>query len=282
MADRLKKDDLNLAEVDPRTVVEKDSVTTKPKEKEKTQFIYLHKYLFGGGTTFTSHLVHRLGVFDESRNANQSISTSDMPYDNTILRCTKITEKKSRDFGYGLHYQNISPSLLAKIRYPFLTIFKENYFHVLLELNKRSKDRLRDITLVIHDHRDISYRIAPYVKNWTIITIRRTVQEYIQKTYGLDCTFLYHPFYPYPVIRKPKRKGAISISRISFEKNIDKILRANKILGTDNAIKLYGCPSRVYVHNILGGFGGDFNKYYFVCLKNLFLGYLKFWLRQNL
>lgn len=270
MAYRYKKDDVKFVEVDPRIVVEKDFVKTKPNKKEKTQFIYLHKYLFGGATTFTSHLVHRLGVFDESKNTNQSNSASDMPYENTILRCTKITENKRRDFGYGLHYQNIPASLLARIRYPFLTIFKENYFPVLLELNKRSKDRLKDITLVIHDHRDISYRIAPYVKNWRIIAIRRTVQEYIQKTYGLDCTFLYHPFYPYPVICKPKRKGAISISRISFEKNIDVILRANKMLDTDKAIKLYGCPSRVYVHNFLGGFGGDFNKYYYGLFEKSF------------
>ena len=132
--------------------------------------------------------------------------------------------------------------ILAKIKYPFLTIFKENYFPALLELNRRSRDRLGDIALVIHDHRDVSYRTAPYLKNWRLVAIRRTVQEHIQNRYGLDCAFLYHPFYPYPVIHKPKRNGAVSISRISFEKNTDIILKANKILDKVHSVKLYGLP----------------------------------------
>jgi hypothetical protein len=236
---------------------------------EKTQFFYLHKYLYGGATTFTAHLIHKLGAFDNSRNIDHSLATN-ISNANAIFRCAKISERKLREFGYGLHYQNVSPYILAKIKYPFVTIFKENYFYALVELNKRSKDRLKDITLVIHDHRDISNRTVPYVKDWRLVTIRRTVQEYVQRTYGIDCTFLYHPFYPYPIMSKPKRKGAVSISRISFEKNTDIILKANKILDKFDAIKLYGCPSRVYVHSFLGGFQGDFNKYFYGTFEKSF------------
>ena len=182
---------------------------------------------------------------------------------NAILRRTKRSEKKLREFGYGLYYQNVSPSVLSQIRYPFLTIFKEEYFfNVLSDLNRSHRNRLKDITLVIHDHRDISDRAASHIKNWTLVAIRRTVQGYMQKKYGLNCDFLYHPFYPYPLVHKPERRGAVSISRISFEKNIDMIIQANKILGEIDAIKLYGCPSRVYVYTFLGGFQGDFSKYF--------------------
>jgi hypothetical protein len=256
-----RKEDLKLVEANPKTVVRKDFLDIKPEKIEITQFIYLHKYLYGGATTFTAHLIHKLGVFNNSRNINHSYATNVLNA-NAILRCGKISERKLREFGYGLHYHNISPSILAKIKYPFVTIFKENYFHALLELNRRSRDRLKDIVLVIHDHRDVSYRTAPYVKNWRLVAIRRTVQEYMRNRYGLDCAFLYHPFYPYPVIHKPTRKGAVSISRISFEKNTDIILKANKILNKVDAVKLYGCPSRVYVHSFLGGFQGDFSKYF--------------------
>jgi hypothetical protein len=264
-----RKDNLKLVEAKPKIVVQEDFLDTKLEKIEKTQFIYLHKYLYGGATTFTAHLIHKLGVFDNNRNTNYSSATN-ISNANAILRCAKISEKKIREFGYGLQYQNVSPSILGKIKYPFITIFKENYFRALFELNRRSNDRPKDIVLVIHDHRDISYRTAPYVKNWRLVTIRRTVHEYMQRTYGLDCAFLYHPFYPYPVIRKPKRKGAVSISRISFEKNTDIILRANKILDNVDAIKLYGCPSRVYVHSFLGGFQGDFNKYFCGIFKKSF------------
>ena len=40
-------------------------------------------------------------------------------------------------------------------------------------------------------------------------------------------------------------------------------MKANKIpLDSFDAIKLYGCPSRVYVLRFLGGFQGDFSKYF--------------------
>ncbi len=264
-----RKDDLKLVEDAAKIVPQKAFLDMKSEKIEKTQFFYMHKYLYGGATTFAAHLIHKLGIFDNSSNIDHSFAAN-ISNANAIFRCAKISERKLREFGYGLYYQNVSPYILAKIKYPFVTIFKENYFHALVELNKRSKDRLKDITLVIHDHRDISNRTAPYVKNWRLVTIRRTVQEYVQRTYGLDCTFLYHPFYSYPIMSKPKRKGAVSISRISFEKNTDMLLRANKILDKIDAIKLYGCPSRVYVHSYLGGFQGDFNKYFYGTFEKSF------------
>src|SRR5215469_15847091 len=83
--------------------------------------------------------------------------------------------------------------------------------------------------------------------------------------YNLDSLFLYHPFYPYPVTSsktQKEKKGAVSISRISFEKNIDIIIKANNLLRQEDQIKLYGSASRMYVHLFLGGYDGDFNKYY--------------------
>jgi hypothetical protein len=120
-----RKEDLKLVEANPKTVVRKDFLDIKPEKIEITQFIYLHKYLYGGATTFTAHLIHKLGVFNNSRNINHSYATNVLNA-NAILRCGKISERKLREFGYGLHYHNISPSILAKIKYPFLTIFKEN------------------------------------------------------------------------------------------------------------------------------------------------------------
>jgi hypothetical protein len=133
--------------------------------------------------------------------------------------------------------------------------------NILTKLNKR-KDRLDDI-LVIHDYRDISDNVVPHLRGWKLVTIRRTVQDYLKSKYDLSSLFLYHPFYSYPTVSdRFERKGAVSISRISFEKNTDMIIKANKIL-QDKQIKLFGCPSRMYVHLYLGGKKGDFNKYYY-------------------
>ena len=233
----------------------------KESFNKETQFLYLHKYLYGGGTTFAAHLLHQTG-YSKKKNNN-----------NIIFRVTKRTESKLREFGYGLHYQNISIDLINKIRFPFITLFKETYFNAFTRLNGRegrsdsNNNNGSSGILVIHDHRDISDKIVPHLGVWKLVTIRRTVQNYLENKYGLPSLFLYHPFYPYPitVISNPyERKGAVSISRISFEKNIDVIIRANKILQDQQyqPIKLYGCPSRMYVHLHLGGYNSDFNKYY--------------------
>ncbi len=47
--------------------------------------------------------------------------------DNVILRpiSSNKSENRLRDFGYGLHYKNISSKVLRNIQYPFLTMIKD-------------------------------------------------------------------------------------------------------------------------------------------------------------
>ncbi|MGC1929502.1 MAG: hypothetical protein WA667_11045 [Candidatus Nitrosopolaris sp.] len=212
---------------------------------ENTQFLYLHRFFFGGVTTFTAHLFHTLGIVQK-----------------VVLRPSNKSESKLRDFGYGLCYRNISNEAFPTIKYPFLTVIKDDYFHALAKLNDKRR-RLDNIVLVIHDPRDISDRMIPIIRKYKIITIRRTVQDFLMQKYNLDSLFLHHPFYPYPVISKNPKIGAVSISRIGFGKNIDIILKANRHLSSQQSIKLYGCPTRIYVYLYLGGKKGDFNKFYY-------------------
>jgi glycosyltransferase involved in cell wall biosynthesis len=218
----------------------------------KTQFLYLHKYLYGGGTTFTAHLLYQTGYSKKN---------------GIILRITRSTESKLREFGYKLSYQNIAHDLINEIKFPFITLFKQTHLNVLTRLNEGENRSNNDGVIVIHDHRDISDSVVPHLADWKLVTIRRTVQKYLKRKYDLKSLFLYHPFYPYPITvisNLSERKGAVSISRISFEKNTDMIIRANKILhDQQQPIKLFGCPSRMYVHLYLGGQKGDFNRYYY-------------------
>jgi hypothetical protein len=228
------------------------AVSSGLNKEEKTQFLYLHRYFYGGATTFAAHLLYRLAA-----------SSSSKPNYPIIIRVGKgnRSERKVRDFGYGLQYQNVSLDIINKIKYPFITLFKDYYLHVLPKLYEGRYSE--NVVLVIHDHRDISKDMLTYVKKWKLVTIRKTVQEYLKYKYDLDSLFLYHPFYPYPVFTTTTpRKGAVSISRISFEKNTDIILKANRLLDESQSVKLYGCPSRMYVHIFLGGQKGDFHKYY--------------------
>lgn len=64
---------------------------------EETRFLYLHRYLYGGATSFTAHLMLKLAQFRRN---------------NPVLRVGKRSGTKLRNFGYGLYYRNISePSL---------------------------------------------------------------------------------------------------------------------------------------------------------------------------
>jgi hypothetical protein len=213
----------------------------------ETQLLYLHRYLIGGATTFTAHLMYTLAKFRTN---------------NIVLRVGNRTEKKLRDFGYGLSYMNISNTSLVNVRCAIVVIFKERYIHVLDTLNKNIQ-LIYPVVMIIHDHRDISEKAIPFIRNYKLVTMRRMVQKYLKEKYDLDSTFIHHPFYPYPVVIKNARYGAVSISRISFEKNIDIIINANRFLESHQFIRIYGCPSRIYVYRTLGGERGEFGKYYF-------------------
>src|ERR671918_1594551 len=67
----------------------------------ETQFLYLHKFFYGGVTTFTAHLLHTMGVTRKDQNMRP------------VLRPSLKSEHILRDFGYGLHYKNISASRFA-------------------------------------------------------------------------------------------------------------------------------------------------------------------------
>jgi glycosyltransferase involved in cell wall biosynthesis len=124
--------------------------------------------------------------------------------------------------------------------------------------------------MVIHDHRDVSNRVLPFIIDYKLVTMRKIVQNFLKVKYELNSTFMYHPFYPYPVNSNKLRRKAVSISRISFEKNIDIILATNKMLDKDLSVMIYGCPSRIYVHKTLGGAKAEFNKSYFGMFQKSF------------
>ncbi|MGH9926385.1 MAG: hypothetical protein ACRD5B_13525 [Nitrososphaeraceae archaeon] len=103
--------------------------------------------------------------------------------------------------GYDLHYKNISIKSLRYINFPFITVVKDNYYNALKELSDNRKLKTSEMetnpVVVIHDPRDVSERIASLIKDWKVVTIRKTVQRYLELKYGIDSIFLYHPFFPY-------------------------------------------------------------------------------------
>src|SRR5918998_4802837 len=202
---------------------------TLSQGKTTSTFFFISNYMYGGCLTFTAHLLHTLNR-------------------KKVFRIAKKFEKRKKNFGYGIRYQNVPVEYLDSVQNIFITDMYQ-HFECLKKLRRITKERGTEVTIVVHDPGEIFRFNEPYLKYWNIITIRKSMQQYLQDKYGIESKFIYHPFYPYPIQQQGdndevgeenKKTHAVSISRIDFNKNIEIILEANKRVRNNNPVKIYG------------------------------------------
>ena len=194
----------------------------------KKNMIYMAKPVYGGWVTFTAHLALKYG------------------YD--LYKISKRGEKKKREFGYGVQYQN--QCIQDIIQMPNLMVVAiDKHYYEYLELFPEGT------TIVIHDPTELKAKDNPILKykdKLRFITIRETVQEFLRKGHSIDSTFKIHPFYEYERGETASPLKSVSISRIDFDKNTDILLKANQKLPKEKQIALFGAENRLYVHHKLG------------------------------
>ena len=198
------------------------------------QLIYMARPIYGGWVSFTAHL--------------------SLKYSLPLFKISSKTEEKQREYGYGAHYQNRAPNDLPKGRI-LITAIDKSYYEFL--------DKLPDGTMiVIHDPTEVSGKgKEPVLRNlarFKVITIRESVKKFLKDQFEIKSKFVIHPFYEYPFTKTKDPGGAVSISRIDFDKHTDIILKANKSL--KDPIDIYGAINRQYVFFKLNDLG--FKKYY--------------------
>jgi len=194
------------------------------------------KPIYGGWVSFTAHFCLRFNA--------------------KLYKIGKRTEAKKdgiptlRSYGYGVKYQNLSIQDAKDLPNIIVSAIDKNYYQYL--------DDLPDNTiLVIHDPTEVKKKSGePVIRNlkrFKIVTIRKTVQDYLKKNFNVSSTFLIHPFFPYlnhidAKVTK-KKTGAISISRIDYDKHTEIIIDANSILTKKNKpiIEIYGAKNDRYV-----------------------------------
>jgi glycosyltransferase involved in cell wall biosynthesis len=220
----------------PHLIEDNNAFIQRRREQQQRAFFFLSDYMYGGCLTFTAHLLHALG-------------------EKLVFKISKNYEKRTRHFGYGIEYQNVPLTVLDRIKKPFIT---DMYRH----FERLRKLKRKDIAIVIHDPGEISRYNKPYLKYWNIITIRKSMQNFLQENFGIESRFLCHPFYPYPVSFSgqclSERKEAVSISRVDFQKNIEIMLEANKT--AKEFIKVFGWVNMRYASEKLEPIA--FSKYY--------------------
>jgi len=190
--------------------------------------IYMAKPIYGGWVTFTAHLC--------------------LKYKCELFKIAKRTEKRKREYGYNVQYQNITmDDLLQKNKF-VITAVDKHYWEYLHLFPKGT-------ILIIHDPTELKGKqneIVKLINHFKIITIRKTVQEFIKKEYNIDTDFLSHPFYEYPKTNEPSDYYSLSISRIDFDKHTDLILKANELIEDgEKKIQIFGAENRLYVHHKL-------------------------------
>ena len=190
--------------------------------------IYMAKPIYGGWVTFTAHLC--------------------LKYKCELFKIAKRTEKRKREYGYNVQYQNITmDNLLQKDKF-VITAVDKHYWEYLHLFPKGT-------ILIIHDPTELKGKqneIVKLIEHFKIITIRKTVQEFIKKEYNIDTDFLPHPFYEYQKGNEPSNYYSLSISRIDFDKHTDLILEANQFIPDDDKkIQICGAENRLYVHHKL-------------------------------
>ena len=138
------------------------------------------KPAYGGWVSFTVHLAKKYGC--------------------PLYKIGKRTEKlkngnlRTRKFGYGVEYINISIEDAKKLDNVLITAIDKKYYEYL--------DSFPDNTgLVIHDPTEVKGKsTAPVIENlprFKIFTIRKTVEKYLQDKFNIYSEFLPHPFYKY-------------------------------------------------------------------------------------
>jgi len=203
--------------------------------------LYLADPSYGGWVTFTAHLIHQL------------ISNG-----NTV-RLFKIKETKNHNshyFGYGVYYSNINANQIKLLKNPIITAIDKNNYMWLKSLHGAK--------LVIHDPTELKAELLPELKYYKIITIRSTVKGLLQKEYNIESKLIHHPFKPTAGIYSDTKSGAVSVSRIDFDKHTEIILMANAEL--EGKIKIYGKVNTMYEYHKLkelafrDSYYGEFDK----------------------
>ena len=206
--------------------------------------VYMARPIYGGWVTFTAHLSLKFNfpiykIFDSKQSKN------------------------TRKFGYNTIYTNLSINEIVKLDNIIITALDKHYWKYLEYFPEGT-------IIVIHDPGELkmNMNLNPLIKDkllqkFKIITIRKTVQEYLLNNHSIKSNFLLHPFYEYDKNNiESMNNYAVSISRIDYDKNTDIILRANKIIeDEDKKIKLFGAENRFYVFKKLEGL--ELDKYWY-------------------
>jgi glycosyltransferase involved in cell wall biosynthesis len=196
--------------------------------------LYLAKPTYGGWVSFTAHLSLKNSI--------------------PLYKISKRSENKCRNYGYNVNYKNINldslDTLIETGNIPIITAIDKNFYGVLDHIPDNSY-------IVIHDPTEFNKSskkvVIDNLKRLQVITIRKSVHDLLLSM-NIPSKLIIHPYVSMisHSIVDNIRTGAISISRIDYDKNIDIIVKANSLIpDKENKVEIYGEPNERYIYQKL-------------------------------
>ncbi len=184
---------------------------------------YLAQPRYGGWPTFTAHLHRGLRAAG---------------YEPLLVKEGNKTERKLRNYGRKINYQNLSARDIianAKNHPTIITAVDKHHHQVAAELIKAG------VPIVIHDPTELKTPISDLAATAKVIVIRESMLTHLP-----HANYIKHPYMRHGTITTHERKPAASISRIDFDKHTELIVNANQTL--NEPIDIYGFCNTVYAH----------------------------------
>lgn len=200
---------------------------------------YLVNPKYGGWATFTAHLCY---------NINQRF----------IMKVGQSLEKKTRDFGWGVDYQNVPEDYFKQAKDPIIIALEKSHYNLLPTIINRGKDAI----LISHDNVEFKKEALDAIRTGglKIIAIREAIKRYLNDN-DIPAEYVVHPFYPYKIPERPPNapvtslNTSVSLSRVDFDKHTEILIEANQILQQkpfqDIKIEIYGPINRIYEFHTL-------------------------------
>jgi len=200
----------------------------------KVALFYLPDVKYGGWPTYTAHLYY--GLKDAGHQPN-------------LYRIGNKTETKSRDWGRGIRYQNVSITDAIYIASQVETIVTATSKKYQLETEALVK---AGATVIVHDPTELKGDIPEILKLAKDVVTIRAINKDTLNGMGINARYLRHPYARQP--RQPKAmrfRWAASFSRIDWDKGTHHIIEANQHLPKDKQITIHGAANTIYAYHKL-------------------------------
>jgi hypothetical protein len=206
----------------------------------KVSLIYAAKPTYGGWPSYTAHLALQL---------------TERGHEVALYKIGSRTENKTRDYGRGLRYQNVSIDALPMLPHPVFVAVDKDGIAAAQALKSRA-------LYVVHDPTEMKPEFLEVLRCSPVVAIRRANVSLL-KAKGVEAVFIQHPYQPFK--RTPglsRRWNAVAVSRIDWDKRTAVIAEANERLRPDMRVAVFGACNRMYEHHKLSKFPGWVTSYH--------------------